>query len=245
MGCRHSSAEIDVHQNSIALSQPARSAMKVTFATNRWMSATTVLILTACMGTMMTPVHAAPPEKHKTVSKPALQRLGDFLFGSSRRSAPVKVDQRVRNVRFSQSSIVTTSYAASGISPVVNVEISPQEIRAALPSGRSALVLPVTPGVSFPVPSDPQDTMGLNSRFDTSARPSESVAPIPEVAAPVVLPPVPEQPDYGVPVPGSRGYVYAPQSPTGQAYVIDVRGLQPGAKVRDPRTGHVFLVPPF
>lgn len=219
--------------------------MNATLATPRRAPFVSWILLTGCLGGMISPLDAAPPEsRRKADSRPALQRLGDFFFGSSRASTTVK-KQTFRPELVPQSAVITSSYAvssSSGSDPV----ISAQEIRAAVPGGRSQLVLPVTPGISPRAISTQEEVVLLNSRFDTSAR-SVELAPEPSVPAPapMALPPIPERPDYGKPVPGSRGYVYAPHSPEGQGYVIDVRGLQPGAKVRDPRTGHVFLVPPF
>lgn len=50
-------------------------------------------------------------------------------------------------------------------------------------------------------------------------------------------------PNYGTPVPGRRGFVYPPGVDTKPENMVDVRDFQPGQKVRDPRTGKIFLVP--
>jgi hypothetical protein len=50
-------------------------------------------------------------------------------------------------------------------------------------------------------------------------------------------------PTYGVPVPGRRGFVYPPGVDAKPENMVDVRDFQPGQKVRDPRTGKIFLVP--
>lgn len=50
-------------------------------------------------------------------------------------------------------------------------------------------------------------------------------------------------PTYGTPVPGRRGFVYPPGVDTKPENMVDVRDFQPGQKVRDPRTGKIFLVP--
>ncbi|TLD72699.1 hypothetical protein FEM03_01080 [Phragmitibacter flavus] len=48
---------------------------------------------------------------------------------------------------------------------------------------------------------------------------------------------------YATPVPGRSGFVYPPGAKQESANMLDVRGLTPGQKARDPRTGDVFLVP--
>ncbi|HSI63209.1 MAG TPA: hypothetical protein VLE43_08815 [Candidatus Saccharimonadia bacterium] len=61
-------------------------------------------------------------------------------------------------------------------------------------------------------------------------------------------PPVPPAPtsspaSYGSPVPGRKGFVFPPGSEQKAENMVDVRDFTPGQKVRDPRTGKVFLVP--
>jgi hypothetical protein len=46
---------------------------------------------------------------------------------------------------------------------------------------------------------------------------------------------------YGIPVPGRKGMVTSPYLPEGN--YIDVSAFPPGAAVRDPYTGKLFLVP--
>lgn len=48
---------------------------------------------------------------------------------------------------------------------------------------------------------------------------------------------------YGRPVPGKRGFAFPPGVAEETKNMIDVRDFQPGQKVKDPRTGEVFLVP--
>ena len=50
-------------------------------------------------------------------------------------------------------------------------------------------------------------------------------------------------PKRATPVPGMHGFVYPPGSAHTPGDMIDVRGYAPGQKVKDPRTGQVFLVP--
>jgi hypothetical protein len=62
------------------------------------------------------------------------------------------------------------------------------------------------------------------------------------VASPEKIELEPKQ-GYGRTVPGHPGLVYPPGTQNAPENMIDVRGLAPGTKVRDPRTGTIFLVP--
>jgi hypothetical protein len=57
----------------------------------------------------------------------------------------------------------------------------------------------------------------------------------------------PEEPlakvSFAKPVPGKRGFVYPPGVDEDVKNILDVRGADPGQKMRDPTTGTVFLVP--
>jgi hypothetical protein len=44
------------------------------------------------------------------------------------------------------------------------------------------------------------------------------------------------------PVPGKPGFVFNPFDPNSKVY-LDVRGIAPGTKVRDPSSGKSFIVP--
>jgi hypothetical protein len=46
---------------------------------------------------------------------------------------------------------------------------------------------------------------------------------------------------YGIPVPGKKGFVTSPYSPS--SGYIDVRGFQPGTPVKDPYSGKIILAP--
>lgn len=79
--------------------------------------------------------------------------------------------------------------------------------------------------------------------------PPPPVPPVPGVpptsptpSAPAA-PPVAAAPTYGTPVPGRRGFVYPPGVDAKPENMVDVRDFTPGQKVRDPRTGKIFLVP--
>lgn len=73
------------------------------------------------------------------------------------------------------------------------------------------------------------------------ARPASSLMRDEKAAAPAVSP---TPPLFGTPVPGQRGFVYPPGVEQDARNMLDVRDFAAGQKVRDPRTGQVFLVPP-
>jgi hypothetical protein len=49
---------------------------------------------------------------------------------------------------------------------------------------------------------------------------------------------------FATPVPGKPGFVYPPGVEQDTKNMLDVRDFAPGQKVKDPRTGKLFLVPP-
>jgi hypothetical protein len=82
----------------------------------------------------------------------------------------------------------------------------------------------------------------------TETTPTSTTGSTPNPVTTVTPPPPPGpqpsgSPTYGVPVPGRRGFVYPPGVDPRPENMVDVRDFQPGQKVRDPRTGKIFLVP--
>jgi len=112
---------------------------------------------------------------------------------------------------------------------------------------------PVRPKTN-PIPANerPQDFVAPTDRGDTPEvkpvpKPEPSVKTEPSKPA---TPPasttsssVDEKLQYAVPVPNKSGFVYPPGMKQEPASMIDVRDMRPGQKVRDPRTGKIFLVP--
>ena len=76
-------------------------------------------------------------------------------------------------------------------------------------------------------------------------KPEPTIGSSPGPTTTVTPPPaqVSAAPTYGTPVPGRRGFVFPPGVDTKPENMVDVRDFQPGQKVRDPRTGKIFLVP--
>lgn len=86
----------------------------------------------------------------------------------------------------------------------------------------------------------PSSTVETTTTTTTEAtKPAPTPAPVVTVTPPAAA----AAPTYGTPVPGRRGFVYPPGVDTKPENMVDVRDFQPGQKVRDPRTGKIFLVP--
>lgn len=83
----------------------------------------------------------------------------------------------------------------------------------------------------------------ITTPFDPPVRPKQEAkveappASQPTASAKASLP-------FATPVPGSRGFVYPPGAKHEPGNMLDVREFASGQKVRDPRSGQIFLVPP-
>lgn len=107
-----------------------------------------------------------------------------------------------------------------GVSPSANGVSQKRDHETASPAADAAVSSPVASGAS-------------------------AEGPLAEVAeaSQLATPPVPKGPTFGLPVPGSPGLVYPPGAEKSPENRVDVRGIPPGTKVRDPATGNIFLVP--
>lgn len=124
------------------------------------------------------------------------------------------------------------------------------------PNGQSRYMAGADSTAAAPgAPADPNAIAGPASPADPNAPvppttpvPPATTTPAPGPVAPTAAttppaPAAPAAPTYGTPVPGRRGFVYPPGVESKPENMVDVRDFTPGQKVRDPRTGKIFLVP--
>jgi hypothetical protein len=96
------------------------------------------------------------------------------------------------------------------------------------------------PNAVPPVSSVPSSTPRLRSTPEPTPTPTTEVTSVPNPAAtPAVT--QPQNYPYATKVAGKPGRVLSPYAPN--AGEVDVEGYPPGAEVRDPYTGKIFLVP--
>lgn len=95
-----------------------------------------------------------------------------------------------------------------------------------------------------PAASADVHTAAIKPSNGASSRPNASAGePRRAVALEPTPIPSPAKISFAKPVPGKRGFVYPPGAEEDIKNILDVRGFTPGQKMRDPRTGEVFLVP--
>jgi hypothetical protein len=119
---------------------------------------------------------------------------------------------------------------------------TPYQARATTES-RSRLSIPVSPTATPAMPMQNSATAPSQAPLDITPEPERPPKAILVEPAAKPLPPVPDFPEYALPVPGRPGYVRPPGN-NDATYMIDVRGMTPGEKARDPKTGVAFVVPP-
>jgi hypothetical protein len=220
-----------------------------------------VMVVSAAAMWGTAPHAAADPRQTLTVHrKPAsAQKPPDTVLGffrrsaytTSRRTASTTSRRAEATSLYSRTSPPQVSLAGNQpviVRPPVFASVAPAPSQSASidanSAGRSRLVLPVTPGGAPQVPAAASTESISPSPAETSIAPARS-EPLTVRKAEPVWPPVPDRPDYGLPVFGRPGFVHPPGLFSDNTIVIDVRGFAPGQKVRDPRNGNVFLVPPL
>lgn len=96
---------------------------------------------------------------------------------------------------------------------------------------------PEVNGATFPR----EETLRENVPAFSGRQETASEAAIKTAAAKPAAPQAPTE--YGTRVPGKPGFAYPPGVERETKNMLDVRGLASGQKVRDPRSGQIFLVP--
>jgi hypothetical protein len=94
-----------------------------------------------------------------------------------------------------------------------------------------------------PVNSAPQTKSRPDNSASSRASRTESPAPDSTPSQPAA-PAAKSSPEFATPVPGKPGFVFPPGVEQTSKNMLDVRDFGPAQKVKDPRSGQVFLVPP-
>lgn len=102
--------------------------------------------------------------------------------------------------------------------------------------------------VSTPLPPSADMDVPVTHSTDTTRM---SAQPLPLTPSCVIVPPAPSvmpalpttAPLFAHPVAGKPGCVYPPGLPRIPANIVDVTGMHPGSKARDPVTHVIFVVP--
>jgi len=113
--------------------------------------------------------------------------------------------------------------------PYAGPSSPPQPQRRVVANERSQEVEPAAR------PTDSPHIAATSSRFQSRAI-EPRVSPTPRVASSAK-----SETPYAKPVPGKPGYVFSPFDKDGG--YVDVTGIAPGTKVKDPYSGQIFLVP--
>lgn len=212
----------------------APDLMKVTFS---WQSARRyALIFTVLAGWSMNGMSAPPPAPATKEEDPNFfKKMGGFLFRKTRdfeksQEPPKSVPPPSASRPKQRTGKKAQTGDGTPLPPIPGVN-----------SGRSGETQYLREGPSNPgmassggeggSSSDPKSKSGKGSGA------TEKTADSSEVMGP------PAPLSYAVPVAGRSGYVYPPGAERIEANMLDVRGLAPGQKARDPRTGNTFLVP--
>lgn len=208
--------------------------MKVT---SSWQSACRCAVITSLAAGWSVIALAAPPPAPppKEDDRNVFKKMGSFLFKKSRDfeksqeppkalPPPTTAQPKPRTGRKPQTSNGTASQPIPGVDSGRRGET--QYLRED----------PARPGAGLDG-AERANGSESKSKSDKRAGSSEKAGGANEVMGP------PAPLSYAVPVAGRAGFVYPPGAERNEANMLDVRGLAPGQKARDPRTGNTFLVP--
>lgn len=134
-------------------------------------------------------------------------------------------------------AIVRSPGTQQSPTPSKIVVVSPLAGRDKKALARETAALAAYAARSRPIASDPTPAISAASPSITHVSKPIATAPPPEAI------PEPASLAFGRAVPGRPGIVYPPGVKAVPENRVDVRGLTPGTKVRDPSTGQIFLVP--
>lgn len=164
------------------------------------------------------------PKKRKDPGA-AMQPPVDSKYRSEYRSAPTRYYETDRNVAPppQPSNRVEPPTSPGGPSSDANASADSMATKIKEPSYR-----PMTPS-------------GAANSSAAATKPPGGAQPAADEEA--AKPAPPPNPGFAKPVPGRPGLVYPPGMKAAPENMIDVRGIAPGTKVRDPVSGIIFLVP--
>ena len=189
----------------------------------------------------------APPPKVEEEEPNVLRRVGNFLFKKTRQfeksqdpGKPVPPPRSATGRPLPPGAGTPTRGRSLDAPPAG----TPGYYGPASSTGGSGTTATATgrkrTGTQSLQPGD--DSTGGDPSKPNSETKSVTDKPASRTEAPEVQgPPAPLS--YATPVLGRPGFVYPPGAEKLESNMLDVRGLNPGQKARDPRTGSMFLVP--
>jgi hypothetical protein len=202
--------------------------MKVT---SSWQSACRCAVITSLAAGWSVIALAAPPPAPppKEDDRNVFKKMGSFLFKKSRDFEKSQEPPKALPPPTSAQGKTKTGKKPQGQPPVPGV--NPER------RGETQYLREETPSAGASQGGGGGSASDSKARSDKNTGATEKSAGANELMGP------PAPLIYAVPVAGRVGFVYPPGAERNEANMLDVRGLAPGQKARDPRTGNTFLVP--